>query len=137
MRLALTHRRRKQAIESQTHANESAPGSRRVAASRLPAPPRLTEGMIRTDHAADDGGSPEGATPEHGPCDGRPAQSADPEARPYVIIAARDFRLPEVLRHIEAGRIVRVELGISAPAPAGDADSPNPGTRAKPKKDRS
>jgi hypothetical protein len=93
--------------------------------------------MIRTDHAADDGGSPEGATPEHGPCDGHPAQSADPEARPYVIIAAQDFRLPEVLRHIEAGRIVFIPLETSAPALAADPDSPNPGIKAKPKKDRS
>jgi len=89
--------------------------------------------MIRTDHAADDGGSAEGATPGHGPCDG-PAPSADPEARPYVIIAAQDFRLAEVARHIEAGRIVRVVPGISAPVPAADPDSPNPGIKAKPKK---
>ena len=36
------------------------------------------------------------------------AYTADDSEKPTVIILARDFRLPEVLRHIEAGRIVRV-----------------------------
>ena len=76
-------------------------------------------------------------TPGHGPCDGRPTPSADPEARPHVTISAKDFRLPEVLRHLEAGRIVFVVFATSAPALAADPDSPNPGIKAKPKKDRS
>jgi hypothetical protein len=89
--------------------------------------------MIRTDHAADDGGPAEGATPGHDPYDG-PALPTDPEARPHVTIAAKDFRLPVVLSHIEAGRVVVVPLGISAPAPAADPDTPNPRIKAKPKK---
>jgi hypothetical protein len=36
------------------------------------------------------------------------AYKADDSEKPVVIILAQDFRLPEVLRHIEAGRIVRV-----------------------------
>ena len=36
------------------------------------------------------------------------AYTADDPEKPTVIILAQDFRLPEVLRHIEAGRIVRV-----------------------------
>jgi hypothetical protein len=36
------------------------------------------------------------------------ANKADDPEKPAVIILARDFRLPEVLRHIEAGRIVLV-----------------------------
>jgi hypothetical protein len=36
------------------------------------------------------------------------AYKADDSGKPTVIIPARDFRLPEVLRHIEAGRIVLV-----------------------------
>jgi hypothetical protein len=54
-----------------------------------------------------------------------------------VTIAAKDFRLPEVLRHIEAGRIAFIPLETSAPALAAYPDSPNPGIKAKPKKDRS
>jgi hypothetical protein len=54
-----------------------------------------------------------------------------------VTISAKDLRLPEVLRHLEAGRIVFVVLATSAPALAADPDSPNPGIKAKPKKDRS
>jgi len=86
-----------------------------------------------TDHAADDGGSTEGARPGHDPCDD-PAPPVDPGTRPHVIIAAQDFRLPVVLRHIEAGRIVVIPLGISAAAPAADPGSPNPGIKAKPEK---
>jgi hypothetical protein len=40
-----------------------------------------------------------------------------------VILPAQDIRLPEVLRHIEAGRVVLVIL--------------TPGTKPKPKQDRS
>ena len=36
------------------------------------------------------------------------AYKADDSEKATVIIQAQDFRLPEVLRHIEAGRIVRV-----------------------------
>lgn len=36
------------------------------------------------------------------------AYKADDSARLTVILLAEDFRLPEVLRHIEAGRIVLV-----------------------------
>jgi hypothetical protein len=35
--------------------------------------------------------------------------------KPVVIILAQDFRLPEVLRHIEAGRIVLVVLETQRP----------------------
>lgn len=45
------------------------------------------------------------------------AYKADNQERGTVIIAAQDFRLPDVLRHIEAGRIVRV-----IPAPRNPAD---------------
>ena len=37
-----------------------------------------------------------------------PAHLADDSEKPMVIILARDFRLPEVLRHLEAGRIVLI-----------------------------
>ena len=36
------------------------------------------------------------------------AYKADDSEKPAVIILAQDFRLPEVLRHIEAGRMVLV-----------------------------
>ncbi len=38
------------------------------------------------------------------------AYKADDSGKLIVIILACDFRLPEVLRHIEAGRIVLVIL---------------------------
>jgi len=49
----------------------------------------------------------------------------EPEAPAYVlvILPAQDIRLPEVLRHIEAGRIVLVIL--------------TPDTKVRPKQDRS
>ena len=48
--------------------------------------------------------------PGQSPCDGRPIPWAEPEAPAHVlvILPAQDIRLPEVLRHIEAGRIVLV-----------------------------
>ncbi len=48
--------------------------------------------------------------PGQSPRDGRLSPRAEPEAPAYVlvILPARDIRLPEVLRHIEAGRIVLV-----------------------------
>jgi hypothetical protein len=46
------------------------------------------------------------------------AYKADGSDKVIVIIQAEDFRLPEVLDHIEAGRIVRVIL--PAPRPASD-----------------
>jgi len=46
------------------------------------------------------------------------AYKADDSEQVIVIIQAEDFRLPEVLNHIEAGRIVRVIL--PAPRPASD-----------------
>jgi hypothetical protein len=36
------------------------------------------------------------------------AYKADDSEKETVIMLATDFRLPEVLRHIEAGKIVRV-----------------------------
>jgi hypothetical protein len=36
------------------------------------------------------------------------AYKADARGTELVILAARDFRLPEVLGHIEAGRVVLV-----------------------------
>ena len=52
-------------------------------------------------------------------------EMTEPEAPTHalMILPAQDIRLPEVLRHIEAGRIVLVIL--------------TPGTKAKPKQDRS
>jgi hypothetical protein len=47
----------------------------------------------------------------------------DPDANALVILPAQEIRLPEVLRHLEAGRIVLVIL--------------TPDTKAKPKQDRS
>jgi hypothetical protein len=46
------------------------------------------------------------------------AYTADDSEKPTVIILAQDFRLPEVLRHIEAGRIVRVIPEIKRPEQA-------------------
>jgi hypothetical protein len=46
------------------------------------------------------------------------AYKADDSGKVIVIIQAEDFRLSEVLSHIEAGRIVRVIL--PAPRPASD-----------------
>jgi hypothetical protein len=43
------------------------------------------------------------------------AYRADFLERPAVIIQAQDFRLPEVLRHIEAGKIVLVVPAIQHP----------------------
>jgi hypothetical protein len=43
------------------------------------------------------------------------AYTADDSGTLTVIILAQDFRLPDVLRHIEAGRAVLV---VSAPKPA-------------------
>jgi hypothetical protein len=40
----------------------------------------------------------------------------DYSEKPIVIIQAHEFRLPEVLAHIEAGRIVRVILPEQRPA---------------------
>ena len=50
------------------------------------------------------------------------AYKADDSEKPIVTVLAQDFRLPEVLRHIEAGEIVLVIL--------------TPRTNAKPKQDR-
>jgi hypothetical protein len=51
----------------------------------------------------------------------------EPEAPAYVlvILPAQNIRLPEVLRHIEAGRIVLV------------IHAPNADIKAKPKQDKS
>ena len=46
----------------------------------------------------------------------------DPDASALVILLPRRITLPEVLRHIEAGKIVLVML--------------TPGTKAQPKQDR-
>jgi hypothetical protein len=43
------------------------------------------------------------------------AYKADDPGKLTVIILAREFRLPEVLRHIEAGRIVLVIPAPNAP----------------------
>ncbi len=65
---------------------------------------------MRTEHAAPDSELPEEVIPEHGPRDGCLSPWAEPEAPAYtlVVLPAQDIRLPEVLRHIEAGRIVLV-----------------------------
>jgi hypothetical protein len=46
------------------------------------------------------------------------AYKADDSEKPAVVIQAQDFRLPEVLRHIEAGRIVRVIPATERPEQA-------------------
>jgi hypothetical protein len=46
------------------------------------------------------------------------AYKAYDSERPTVIIPAQEFRLPEVLRHIEAGKIVLVVPAIQCPPPA-------------------
>jgi len=46
------------------------------------------------------------------------AYTADDSEKPTVIIQAPDFRLPEVLRHIESGRIVRVIPATKRPEQA-------------------
>jgi hypothetical protein len=43
------------------------------------------------------------------------AYKADDSERPTVIIPAQEFRLPEVLGHIEAGRIVLVVPATQRP----------------------
>jgi hypothetical protein len=72
---------------------------------------------MRTEHAAHDSELPEKVIPGHDPRDGHPSPWAKPEARAYVlvILPAQDIRLPEVLRHIEAGRIVLVIPAPNAP----------------------
>jgi hypothetical protein len=44
------------------------------------------------------------------------AYKADNSEKPAVIIAAQDFRLADVLRHIEAGRIVLVVPATQRPS---------------------
>jgi hypothetical protein len=44
------------------------------------------------------------------------AYTANDTEKEIVTIQAHEFRLPEVLRHIEAGRIVRVILPAQRPA---------------------
>jgi len=46
------------------------------------------------------------------------AYKADDSEKLTVILLAQDFRLPEVLRHIEAGRIVLVIPATQRPPPA-------------------
>ena len=46
------------------------------------------------------------------------AYKADDSEKPTVIILAQDFRLPEVLRQIEAGRIVLVIPAAQRPPKA-------------------
>jgi hypothetical protein len=46
------------------------------------------------------------------------AYKADDSEKVIVIIQAEDFRLPDVLTHIEAGRIVRVILPAPRPPSA-------------------
>jgi hypothetical protein len=81
---------------------------------------------------------PHSGRSQQSPCDELLSPRAEPEAPAYVlvILPAQDIRLPEVLRHIEAGRIVLV---IPAPNPrlAADRGSPTPGIKAKPEQDRS
>jgi len=72
---------------------------------------------MRTEHAAHGSELPEEVIPEHGPRDGRLSPWPEPEAPAdvLVILRAQDIRLPEVLRHIEAGRIVLVIPAPNAP----------------------
>jgi hypothetical protein len=72
---------------------------------------------MRTKHAAHDNKLPKEATPEHGPRDGRLSPWSEPEDPAYVlvILPPHDIKLPEVLRHIEAGRIVLVIAASNAP----------------------
>jgi hypothetical protein len=72
---------------------------------------------MRTEHSAHDSELPEEVIAEHGPRDGRLSPWTKPEAPAcvLVILPAQDIRLPEVLRHIEAGRIVLVIPAPNAP----------------------
>jgi hypothetical protein len=72
---------------------------------------------MRTKHAAHDSELPQEAIPEHGPRNGRQSPWSEPEvpANVLVIIPAQDITLPEVLRHIEAGRIVLVIPAANPP----------------------
>jgi hypothetical protein len=76
-----------------------------------------------TSHGTNDGTSTERRTPKeehHGnpkPPGEANAHKADDTGKETVIILAQDFRLAEVLAHIEAGRIVLV-----IPAPRKPAD---------------
>jgi len=79
------------------------------------------------------------------PHDEQPSRRPEPEevnaykaydsGKLTVILLAQHFRLPEVLRHIEAGRLLLVIPATNAPA--ADRGSPTPGIKAKPKLDRS
>jgi hypothetical protein len=44
------------------------------------------------------------------------AYKSDDTEKEIVTIQAHEFRFPEVLKHIEAGRIVRVILPVQRPA---------------------
>lgn len=57
----------------------------------------------------------EGYQRADGAAGGQGSRLADEAQRPIVVVLARDFRLPEVLGHIEAGRIVRVVLAEQSP----------------------
>jgi hypothetical protein len=46
------------------------------------------------------------------------AYKADDPEKPAVIVPAQEFRLPDVLRHIEAGRIVLVIPAAQRTPPA-------------------
>ena len=62
--------------------------------------------------AGGDGAAPSPRPPEPTPADTTPDALTDREPPPrgeiVVIVAAQDFRLPDVLRHVEAGRTVLV-----------------------------
>jgi hypothetical protein len=70
---------------------------------------------MRTKHAAHDSELPQEETRERDPRDGRQSpwtEQPEDATQMLVILPLQDITLPEVLRHIEAGRIVLI---ISAP----------------------
>jgi len=88
----------------------------------VPSRPRacVCTSRANTHNGTDDGTNTEcagrGVMPHGEQAQGQPeteevnAYKADDSGKLIVIILARDFRLPEVLRHIEAGRILLVIL---------------------------
>jgi hypothetical protein len=72
---------------------------------------------MRTEHAAHDSELPQEETHERDPRDGRQSPLTEPEDAAYmlVILPLQDITLPEVLRHIEAGRIVLIIPAPNAP----------------------
>ncbi|GAA1880793.1 hypothetical protein GCM10009687_56270 [Asanoa iriomotensis] len=104
-----THRRR---LAGSGPTDNGEPTPERTTSTRAGPDARGTspDPIPATPHTPDDGPAAPpsaGSTPEPDP-DGGYADTADDSETMTVIIRPQDFRLPEVLRHIEAGKIVLV-----------------------------